>query len=384
MIRKTMITILLTALPALIGPAVQQQEKTQDVWKPFQFFVGQWEGTGEGKPGVSRGKQEFAFVLGGQYLQVRNESRFDPQEKNPKGEVHENWGFFSYDRLRKAYVFRQFHVQGFVNQYVCDGPNADGKLFIFNSEAIENIPPGFKARLTYRILDANSFEQTFDLAPPGKEMVCYSKGVMTRKGGTRPAARERKKSVRTSPNYELHLSLDMTSPFIPDGRHSLAEISFKVLFSSVTFEFDPDEDPLLGRCQVNSGKGKGAFSKLVLNDVQKGEERLSPRFLSARPREFSTGLAIESEPMAEDEAAARSRTAPQKVRLSFWTEWEQTPIRWGSELGSASLPDFKVVFEVPFRDLLQGKSFSVTLPYEGLYPEDKGIWKIEVRPAPKK
>jgi hypothetical protein len=384
MIRKTMITILLTALPAVIGHATQRQEEPQDVWKPFQFFVGQWEGTGEGKPGVSRGKQEFAFVLGGQYLQVRNESRFDPQEKNPKGEVHEDWGFFSYDRLRKAYVFRQFHVEGFVNQYVCSGPAGDGKTFVFLSEAIENLPPGFRARLTYRILDDNSFEQTFDLALAGQDMECYSKGVMTRKGGTRPAARERKKSVRTSPNYELHLSLDMTSPFIPDGRHSLAGISFKVLFPSVTFEFDPDEDPLLGRCQVNSGKGKGAFSKLVLNDVQKGEERLSPRFLSARPREFSAGLAIESEPMAEDEAAVRSRTAPGKVRLSFWTEWELTPIRWGSELGSASLPDLRIIFEVPFRDLIQGKSFSVTLPCESRYPEDKGIWKIEVRPAPKK
>jgi len=66
---------------------------------------------------------------------------------------------------------------------------------------------------------------------------------------------------------------------------------------------------------------------LALNDVQKGEERLSPRFLSTRPREFSAGLAIESEPMAEDEAAARSGTAPKKVRLSFWTEWGTTPIR---------------------------------------------------------
>jgi len=227
--------------------------------------------------------------------------------------------------------------------------------------------------------------QQFYLAPTGKEMACYSKGVMTRKGGTRPAARERKKSVRTSPNNELHLSLDMTSPFIPDGRHSPAEISFKVLFPSVTFEFDPEEDPLLGRCQVNSDKGKGTFSKLALNDVQKGKERLSPRFLSARPKEFSAGLAIESEPMAEDEAAARSQTAPQKVRLSFWTEWEQTPIRWGSELGSTRLSDLRIVFEVPFRDLLQGKPYSITLPYEGRYAEDKGTWKIEVRPAlPKK
>jgi hypothetical protein len=161
-------------------------------------------------------------------------------------------------------------------------------------------------------------------------------------------------------------------------------VSFKVVFPSVTFEFDPDENPLLGRCQVNSGKGKGAFSRLVLNDAQKGEERLSPRFLSARPLEFSADLAIESEPMAEDEAAVHSRTAPEKVRLSFWTEWERMPIRWGSELGSASLPDLKIFFEVAFRDLIQGKRFSVTLPYEGSYPEDKGTWKIEVRPAPKK
>jgi hypothetical protein len=191
-------------------------------------------------------------------------------------------------------------------------------------------------------------------------------------------------STKTSPPYSVTVRLQVESPFVPDGRHSLAEISFKVLFSSVTFEFDPDEDPLLGRCQVNSEKGKGIFSKLALNDIQKGEELLSPSFLSARPREFSAGLAIESEPMAEDEAAARSRTAPGKVRLSFWTEWEATPIKWGSEFGSASLPDLRTVFEVPFRDLLQGKPYSITFPYEGRYPEDKGTWKIEILPAPRK
>jgi hypothetical protein len=152
----------------------------------------------------------------------------------------------------------------------------------------------------------------------------------------------------------------------------------------VTFEFDPEEDPLLGRCQVNTGKGKGTFSRLVLNDVQKGEERLSSRFLSARPKEFAAGLAVESEPMADDEAAVRPREAPAKVRLSFWTEWESTPIRWGSEFGSTSLPDIKIVFEVPFRDLIQGMPFSATLPYEGGYPEDKGTWKIEVHRMTKK
>lgn len=192
------------------------------------------------------------------------------------------------------------------------------------------------------------------------------------------------KSVRTSPNYEVQVSLDMTSPFIPDGRMSLAELSLQAVISEVRFEFDPEEDPLLGRCQVSSGKGKGTFSKLVLNEGQLGEKRVAGAFLSARPRDFAAGLAIESEPTEEDEASARSGTPPEKVRLSFWTEFGTPPITWGSELGSASLPDLRMVFEVPFRDLIQGKRFSVTLPYEGRYPEDKGTWKIEVRPAPKK
>ena len=381
---RKMISLSLALFAVVFSLGTQQPESPQDVWQPFRFFVGQWEGRGEGEPGISQGRQEWGFILGGKFLQIKNEARFDPQEKNPKGEVHEDWGFISYDRLRKAYVLRQFHVEGFVNQYVCTGPDADGRTFVFLSEAIENIPPGFKARLTYRILDETSFEQTFDLAPPGKEMACYLKGVMTRKGVPRPAAKERKKAVKMSPNYTFEVWLDMTSPFIPDGRQSLAAISFQVVFPSVTFEFDPDEDPLLGRCQVNAGKGKGVFSRLVLNDAQRGEERITPRFLSARPKEFAAGLAIESEPMPEDETAVPSRTAPEKVRLNFWTEWEQTPIRWGSELGAESLPDPKIFFEVPFRDLIQGKRFSVTLPYEGRFPEDKGAWKIEIRPAPKK
>jgi hypothetical protein len=377
---KALVVILSTVLPALLCPATQPAEEPQDIWKPFQFFVGQWEGTGEGRSGVSHGNQEYAFVLGGQFLHVRNKARFDPQEKNPKGERHEDWGFISFDRTRKVYVLRQFHVEGFVNQYISTGPAADGKTFVFLSEAIENLPPGFKAQLTYRILDENSFEQTFELAPPGQEMACYAKGIMKRKGARPSAPEARKKSLVSSPAFAVQVALDAASPFVPDGRHSLAEISFKVLFPSVTFEFDPDEDPLLGRCQVNAGPGKGAFSKLVLNEVQVGEERIVSSFLSARPREFGAGLAIEAEPTAEDEAAARSKTAPEKVELSFWTELGPTPVTFGSKFGSATLSDFKFVFEVPFRQLILGKPVSLTLPHQGRYPEDKGTWRIDIRP----
>jgi hypothetical protein len=358
MIRKAMTTMALGAFAVLLGFASQPQGKSQDVWKPLQFFIGKWEGSGEGKPGVSRGTQEFSFVLGGHFLQVKNEAVFEPQGDNPKGERHEDWGFFSYDQLRKT--------------------------FVFLSETLENLPPGSQARLTYRILDDDNFEQTFDFAAPGREMECYSKGVMTRAGSRRPAAKAQEKSPRLSPPCNIHLSLNVRSPFVPDGRASLAEFSLDVLFASVTFEFDASADPLLGRCQVNAAKGKGKISRLVLNEVQRGDERLPASFLSVRPSEFPAGLGIESEPMNEDEAAAKSGTAPEKVRLAFWTEFGRTPVRWGSKFGTASLPDLKVVFEVPFRDLLEGKGCSITLPYQGIYPEDSGAWQIEIRPGPKK
>jgi hypothetical protein len=44
---------------------------------------------------------------------------------------------------RKPFVFRQFHTEGFVNTYV-QQPTADEKTIAFVSEAIENIPPGYR------------------------------------------------------------------------------------------------------------------------------------------------------------------------------------------------------------------------------------------------
>lgn len=175
--------LLLSPAFAAAGLPAQGPPARADVWAPFRFFVGNWEGQGEGTPGSGKGVQTFEFILRGTFLHVRNKAVFDPQDKNPSGEVHEDWGVFSYDKARKAFVLRQFHVEGFVNQYVLEDPPADGKTFVFVSEAIENIPAGFKARLTYKVLDADSFEQTFDLAPPGQEFTCYSKGIMKRQKG---------------------------------------------------------------------------------------------------------------------------------------------------------------------------------------------------------
>jgi hypothetical protein len=201
----------------------------------------------------------------------------------------------------------------------------------------------------------------------------------------RPAAPERRAAPpRTSRPYTVTVSFELTSPFVPDGRASIAELEFRAVFAPVVFEFDPAGDPLLGRCQLETDKGKGIFSKFVLNDVQKDEDRQAPAFLTPRPVDFLVGLGIESEPTEDDETAATSRVPPAKIRLSFWTDFGAGEIKWGSALGTGVLEDLKTVFEAPFRDFMAGRAPTITLPYEGKYPEDKGIWTIEFTPGIKK
>ena len=169
-------------LALLLCPPIQAQATQQpDVWEPLKYFVGSWEGTAKGQPGNGKVEREYQFVLNGKYLQEKNKSIYPPQEKNPKGEVHEDWGLFSYDRGRKQFILRQFHVEGFVNQYALDRAASNDKTLVFVTESIENIPAGWRARESYRILNNDEFVETFELAGPGKEFEVYSENRFKRK-----------------------------------------------------------------------------------------------------------------------------------------------------------------------------------------------------------
>lgn len=172
-------TLLLILLLPLLAPA--QAPRKTDVWQPFIYFLGTWKGTGKGEPGVSQLEREYKFVLGGKFLNVSHKSIYQPQPKNPKGETHEDWGFFSYDRNRKVHVLRQFHVEGFVTQYRFETIATEGKALVFTSESLENLPIGWRARETFRILNENEFVEVFELAPPEKEFSVYSENHFKRK-----------------------------------------------------------------------------------------------------------------------------------------------------------------------------------------------------------
>jgi hypothetical protein len=172
---------LLAAVLMISSSASEQSTSASNAWEPLKFFVGKWEGTGKGKPGTSKIEREYQFVLNSKYLNVQSRSVYEPQPDNPKGETHEEWGMISFDKSRKQFVFRQFHVEGFVNQYVSTNITADGKTILFTTEGIENIPAGWLARETYKIVSPDEFTETFELAGPGKDFEIYSEGRLQRK-----------------------------------------------------------------------------------------------------------------------------------------------------------------------------------------------------------
>jgi hypothetical protein len=173
---------LLIALAATLSggmiPTHAQSASPPDRLAPVARLLGRWTGTSEGQPGKGQVERHYERVLGSRFIQVRNRSIYPSQDKNPKGETHEDVGFFSFDSGRKQVVFRQFHIEGFVNQYVME-PSSGDRL-VFTSEAIENIPAGFRARETYVFSGADRVEEIFEIAEPGKDFAVYSRSRLTR------------------------------------------------------------------------------------------------------------------------------------------------------------------------------------------------------------
>jgi hypothetical protein len=179
--RRRANVVLLTAcvLAASSVGATAQAPAKDDPWRAVRFLVGDWEGESDGQPGQGTLKRSYRFVLGSRFLHEQNVSTYPPQPKNEKGEVHEHWSLFSVDRARKTIVFRQFHQEGFVNQYVML-PETEPNTVVLETEALENVPSGWKARESYTLVSADEFVETFELAQAGGSYQVYSRSRLKR------------------------------------------------------------------------------------------------------------------------------------------------------------------------------------------------------------
>jgi len=151
-----------------------------DPWAPVKFMLGSWQGTATGQAGEGTVVREYTQVLRQRFIQEKNTSIYPPQEKNKKGEVHDHVSYMSYDKARKALVLREFHVEGFVNQYVMNKEASTPTKLVFDSENFENFNNKWKARETYEVVGPDEFIETFELAPPDKPFQVYSKNHLKR------------------------------------------------------------------------------------------------------------------------------------------------------------------------------------------------------------
>jgi hypothetical protein len=175
--RLCSLVALLTCLSTLLSG---QNPNKSNVSTPFSYFIGKWTGEGAVEGVAGKYERSYQYIFNRKFIEVKNKSVYPPSNGKPKGEVHEDLGFISYDNGRKTFVLRQFHIEGFVNQYRLDTISPDNKYIIFRTENIENIPSGWSAREIYQILNEKEFTETFELAEPGKPFETYSKVRLTR------------------------------------------------------------------------------------------------------------------------------------------------------------------------------------------------------------
>lgn len=179
--RHTVLSISLLSLSLVCCEVAAAQSRDSSSWHRARYFIGQWEGTAQGKIGEGTVERSYEWVLNDKFIHVRHKSSYPPQTLNPRGEIHEDWGYISYDRARKRLVLRQFHIESFVTQYSADPAPSDTTTLVFSSESLENLPAGWRAKETYTIVSANEFIETFELAAPGKEFEVYTKNHFRRR-----------------------------------------------------------------------------------------------------------------------------------------------------------------------------------------------------------
>jgi hypothetical protein len=158
--------VLMVILIAAAAAAEAQQPKTDNL-APLAFMLGEWEGTSRGESGEGKVRRTCQRVLNDRFIECRTTVTYAK-------EVHNDVGYYSYDKAAKKLRLRQFHGEGFMNSYL------EGEPLVFTTTEIENIPSGWRARETYERVNEDEWRERFELAQPGKDFATYTSSTLKR------------------------------------------------------------------------------------------------------------------------------------------------------------------------------------------------------------
>ncbi len=141
--------------PAPEAPSKRDAPKPEDSWTSFAFLLGNWDASGGGAPGESKGKFSFRTDLDGRVLVRRNES------SSPSGHHEDLMVIYraAPSAVRAIYFDNEGHV---INYSVTAGEAPPEATFL--SDETAGAP---RFRLTYRVNQDGTMKVAFEIAPPG-------------------------------------------------------------------------------------------------------------------------------------------------------------------------------------------------------------------------
>jgi len=163
--------LLLLALPYHANAA----DAPIEAWKPVEFLVGDWVGSGSGKPGEGAGEFSMKFDLDHKILVRRNRNQLVPKPGEKNGAIHEDLMIIYPQPGKRQLRAEFFDNEGHVIHYAV---SATDHKAIFQSDDSSAVP---KFRLTYELRSDNVLAIEFAIAPPGRPFQAYVSGTARRK-----------------------------------------------------------------------------------------------------------------------------------------------------------------------------------------------------------
>lgn len=173
----TIPTLLLSAVCVLSAASLTRIAEAPDVWEGWTFLLGDWVGTGTGKPGEGSGVFSFRPELDGRILVRKNRVEYPARDGSGPGTVHEDLLIIYPAAGGAGFRAIYFDNEGHTIPYrVTLSPALPSVVLESEGAAGE---PRFK--LTYEVAAGGDLEIAFSIASPGEEFRVYTSGTARKK-----------------------------------------------------------------------------------------------------------------------------------------------------------------------------------------------------------
>lgn len=147
----------------LLSLASAQETPKPSSLDDLRFLIGEWEGVGEGGPGLGKGAFSFAFDLQNKAIVRKNYAEY-PSTASQPAIRHDDLIIIYLDRASHQVLANYFdsEVQQITYRVT---PSSDRQAVTFLSEASASQP---RYRLSYLRLKDGTLSGKFEIAPPGQ------------------------------------------------------------------------------------------------------------------------------------------------------------------------------------------------------------------------